>query len=149
MLLVFSLLPLSLFAQSTVRGLVTEQNSGNRPVADIRAEMADCCARLARYLILSRQFDEAERFARQSLTLSGNDRRKTKNLAHSLLLQGKYDEAAGLYLALRDVAVTRDATNTWNDIILGDLNEFERAGVTHPDVARIRALFTGTQDPQK
>jgi hypothetical protein len=34
-----------------------------------------------------------------------------------------------------------DGERTWNDVFLADLAELEAAGITHPDVARVRRLL--------
>ena len=58
-----------------------------------------------------------------------------QNLDHALLLQGHYDEALAIY------------TQNWNEpqhgktfgeITLEDFAEFDKAGLTNPDLSRVK-----------
>lgn len=60
------------------------------------------------------------------------------NLALALLYQGKYNEAEKIYTNLKDKPY-KDAT--YRETFLNDLDELEKAGITHPDVAKIRELL--------
>jgi hypothetical protein len=108
--------------------------------ANFSGSLSTCCRRMARYMILTRQFAEAETYARMDIGYGANQRKARKNLAHSFLYQGRYEEARAMYAELKDEAW--DEKETYGGVFLDDLNEFERAGITHPDVAKIRALLT-------
>lgn len=60
------------------------------------------------------------------------------NLAHSLLMQGKYKEAESIYSSLKNKQL-RD--NTFKDYFLGDIEEFEKNGITNPDFERIKKML--------
>ncbi|HRZ47789.1 MAG TPA: hypothetical protein P5338_00145 [Bacteroidales bacterium] len=99
--------------------------------------LALCYGRMTRYLILNRNFAEAERYA---LLTSGTDDSEMmrKNIAHALLYNGKYEEAEKIYLELKDKKCECNPPTPFRVLFLKDLDEFEEAGVTHPDVAKIR-----------
>jgi tetratricopeptide (TPR) repeat protein len=113
----------------------------------VNSYLTVCCRRMARYMILARRFADAEQYARREGAYSSDSRKPRKNLAHALLYQGRYDEARAIYAELKDGIWS--GAETYRDVFLEDLNEFEKAGVSNPDVARIRALLGGTQDPPK
>ena len=54
------------------------------------------------------------------------------------LFQGKYAEAEKIYITLKDKPYNKA---TYRETFLADLNELEKAGITHPDIAKIRALL--------
>ncbi|MCB9351204.1 MAG: hypothetical protein H6573_27455 [Lewinellaceae bacterium] len=58
----------------------------------------------------------------------------------SLLFQGKYEEAEVLYLGFKDKPY---GDSTYSKAFLEDLNALEEAGITHPDVGKVRALLNG------
>jgi tetratricopeptide (TPR) repeat protein len=105
----------------------------------VMPRLALCCGRMARYMLLSKRFVEAEKYARMDIAYSDNALRAQKNLAHSLLYQGRYDDARKLYEELKDE--TWYGQRTFKDVFLEDFDEFERDGITHPDVAKIRELL--------
>jgi hypothetical protein len=108
---------------------------------DVSRMFSLACGRMARYMILTRQFTEAETYARLDIAHSSDSTASKKNLAHSLLYQGRFEEAAALYRELQD-AVMHNRTPC-RAAVLEDFDAFERAGITHPDIAKIRALLTG------
>ena len=61
------------------------------------------------------------------------------NLANSLLYQGKFEEARGIYLEIKDEYGSPD--KTMGAICLEVFTFFEERGITHPDVAKIRDLL--------
>jgi hypothetical protein len=103
---------------------------------------------LSWYLLFARRYADAEQAARKALYPSiaekptGYDAAVQwvfTNLAHSLLLQGKYAEAEKIYLPLKDQAYNDE--KTYGVAFLTDLDELEKAGITHPDMAKVRALL--------
>jgi Tfp pilus assembly protein PilF len=89
---------------------------------------------MARYMILSKQFSEAEKNARLAVESDPLKTVSQKNLAHSILYQGKYNEAEAYYKEFKNDADIREQ-------ILLDFDEFEQAGITDPGVAKIRVLL--------
>ncbi|MEI9944288.1 MAG: tetratricopeptide repeat protein [Chitinophagaceae bacterium] len=102
---------------------------------------------LAWYLIFDKQFEAAESAARQALfpsykELPVNYAKETEwvntNLAIALLFQGKYAEAEKIYSSLKNNPYEN---TTFKEIFLADLDELEKAGITHKDVEKIRAFL--------
>ena len=57
------------------------------------------------------------------------------NLAHALLFQGHYDEALAIYRQYWDKPLYG---KTFGELILEDFAAFEKAGLTHPDLFRMK-----------
>jgi tetratricopeptide (TPR) repeat protein len=102
---------------------------------------------LAWYNLFEQQFPAAENAAREALNptnyvkTEGYDKKiewANTNLALALLFQGKYSEAEKIYQDFKDKPYGKA---TYKDTFLADLDELEKAGITHPDVAKIRALL--------
>jgi hypothetical protein len=55
----------------------------------------------------------------------------------ALLFQGKYNEAEKIYMALKD---KQYKNSIFKDAFLADFDELEKAGITHPDIAKIKAV---------
>jgi len=102
---------------------------------------------LAWYQLLLNQPEKAEKAALEAL----NPPYKNKpanydkeiewvnaNLALSLLLQGKFEEAKKIYLAFKDKPYV---DNTFKKLFLGDLEDMQKNGITHPDFEKIRILL--------
>jgi tetratricopeptide (TPR) repeat protein len=64
-----------------------------------------------------------------------------RNLAHALLFQNKFDEAKSIYLKWKDAQYPQDKTKTFKYYFLQDFDLLEKAGITHPDIEKIRELL--------
>jgi TPR repeat protein len=62
------------------------------------------------------------------------------NKAHALMFLGRAKEARELYLTYKGQRVAEGA-GLWEDEILNDFDKLEKAGVTHPQMAEIRAAL--------
>jgi len=82
----------------------------------------------------------AEASLRRGLALDPANPDLSANLAHALLLQGKYAEAEKIYLEYKDKPYKGE---TYKVAFLSALKNLEDQGVTHPDIERIMALLTG------
>ncbi len=101
------------------------------------SNLAVSYARMARYQILNQKFDEAEKYARMCIKVE-NTKMNHKNLAHSVLYNGKFREAEKIYVELKDQFCDCAVPTPFKTLFLNDFDEFEAAGVTHPDVKKIR-----------
>jgi len=63
------------------------------------------------------------------------------NLAHAYLFNNQFGKAKAIYLENKD-AKLRDG-RTFSQVVLDDFKEFQEAGITHPDMEKIKALLTG------
>jgi tetratricopeptide (TPR) repeat protein len=101
---------------------------------------------LSWYLLFDHRPKQAEEAAREGLRLGEAYPPKetlwiNTNLALALLYQGNYDEAVVIYKRFRGKRFPDDDKRTWNEVFLADLDELEAAGITHPDVEKIRKLL--------
>ncbi len=63
------------------------------------------------------------------------------NLAHGYLFDNQFEKAKAIYLENKDVKLP-DYGETFSEAVLDDFKEFEDAGITHPDMGKIKALLT-------
>ena len=66
------------------------------------------------------------------------------NLAHAYLLDNQFDKAKAIYLENKD-ATLHDG-RAFSQSVLDDFKEFQEAGITHPDMEKIKALFAGKDE---
>jgi hypothetical protein len=77
----------------------------------------------------------------KALELSPDDAVLIKgNLAHAYLFDNQFDKAKAVYLENQDAKISDERSFT--QAVLDDFKEFEEAGVTHPDIQKIKALLT-------
>jgi thioredoxin-like negative regulator of GroEL len=93
---------------------------------------------LAWYQLFAKQFAEAEQSARHGLALDASQEWINTNLASALLFQGKWEAAKAIYMLLKDKPFNNA---TFKQAFLEDLEAFEKVGITHADVTKIRALL--------
>ncbi|MEM7659849.1 MAG: hypothetical protein AAF399_27290, partial [Bacteroidota bacterium] len=97
---------------------------------------------LSWYALFEKKFVEAEAAARRVLELTPEKTGVISNLASALLFQGKFAEAKQTYLDHADEPWIDDRHETFREVFLSDLDELEAAGITHPDVEKVRALLS-------
>ena len=112
-----------------------------------RYRLASALGSLAFHLILDRQFAEARSRCEEGQKLAkemGDGVEKTdrdnlifiqQNLAHALLFQGHYSEALAIYRENWDKPLDG---KTFGEITLEDFAAFDKAGLNHPDLSRIK-----------
>jgi len=103
---------------------------------------------LSYLLLFENKPEDSETAAVKGLTCDSTQTWIKTNLAHSLLLQGKFDDACKIYIEIKDQITANNKTKTYKDIILSDFKALESAGITHPDFDRIRDLLTKQQNQQ-
>ena len=94
---------------------------------------------LAWYQLFAKDFAAAEKSARKGLETAPSQQWINTNLALSLLFQGKYKKAEAVYVQFKDKPY--DETMDFKAVFLKDLADLEAAGITHPDVERVRRLL--------
>lgn len=102
---------------------------------------------LSWYLLFSKKYKEAEDAAREALNPGfkkpGNYDPEMEyakaNLAHALLLQNKFDDAKKIYESLKGRNYI-DGTS-YVSMCLDDIDQLEKAGITHKDFEKIKALL--------
>ena len=98
------------------------------------------------YQLFNRKPREAIAASLKALKLSPDDAVMIKtNLAHGYLFDNQFDKAKTIYLENRN-AKLRDGKRTFSQAALDDFKEFQDAGITHPDMEKIKALLTTETD---
>ena len=116
-----------------------------------RSRLASALGGLAFTLILDSQFAEAQTRCEEAQRLANeigdgvqkNDRDNLifiqSNLAHALLFQGHYDEALAIYRQYWDKPLNG---KTFGEVTLEDFAAFDKAGLTHPDLSRMKQALS-------
>jgi len=67
------------------------------------------------------------------------------NLAHGYLFDKQFEKAKAIYLENRDAKLNDG--RAFSQAVLDDFKEFQEAGITHPDMEKVKALLISkTQD---
>ena len=77
----------------------------------------------------------------EAIRLDPKDLAAQTNRAHALVLLGRVKEADAIYLGHRGEKVFANSDEKWEHAILNDFDDMEKAGITNPEFARIRALL--------
>src|SRR5207247_11153199 len=93
------------------------------------------------YQLFNPEPREAIAASLKALQLSPDDAVVIKtNLAHGYLFDNQLDKAKTIYLENKD-AKLHDDERTFSQAVLDDFKELQDAGVTHPDMEKIKALL--------
>jgi tetratricopeptide (TPR) repeat protein len=103
---------------------------------------------LAWYELFDRRPRESIAASLKALKLSPDDAVIIKsNLAHAYLFSDQFEQAKAIYLENKN-AKLRDDKRTFSQAVLDDFKEFQEAGITHPDMEKIKALLATGTKPQ-
>ena len=93
----------------------------------------------------AKQYKAAERYALVALKTDSSLHWVETNLAHALLLQGKYKEAEKIYATLKARRYEQDSTKTYVQVLLQDFQSLECSGAVPPereaDVQKIKEML--------
>ena len=118
-----------------------------QPSDDSRLMLAQRLGDFAFNLVLNREFVEAQTWCEEAQGLANEigggigktDRENLiliqQNLAHALLFQGHYDQAIAIYSQNWNKPLNE---KTFGEITLQDFAAFEKAGLNHPDLSRMK-----------
>ena len=102
-----------------------------------RKQLAQTCGNQSWYALFIKKFKEAEKAGRRGLELDASQVYIKTNIGHALLFQDKYDEALKVYQDYADDLQNRqDKTNV--EVLIEDFDALEKAGITHPDIAKVK-----------
>jgi tetratricopeptide (TPR) repeat protein len=102
---------------------------------------------LALYYLFNRNPREAIAASLKALELSPHNAAMIKvALTHSYLFDNQFDKAKAIYLENKN-AKLREDDRSFSQAVLDDFKELEEAGVTNPDVEKIRALLAANASP--
>ncbi len=135
------------------RGQSAVEDKRASPEADIKNAIGltskgwDYYLSLAWYHLFDRNPREAIAASLKALELSAHNAAMIKvTLAHSYLFDNQFDKAKAIYLENKN-AKLRDDERTFSQAVLDDFKELQDAGITHPDMEKIKTLLTSkTQD---
>jgi uncharacterized protein YecT (DUF1311 family) len=92
------------------------------------------------YQLFNRKPRESVVASLKALELSPDDAVLIKgNLAHAYLFDNQFDKAKAVYLENQDAKI--DDERSFKQAVLDDFKELEQAGITHPDIQKIKALL--------
>ena len=104
--------------------------------SDVVAGLAENYGTLAWDQLFARKYQDAERSALKGFALDRHQVWIKTNLAHALLLQGRYAEALQVYKELRPL---RDKDGQpFRESCLDDLDKLEKAGISQKDFDAVR-----------
>jgi sugar lactone lactonase YvrE len=134
------------------RGQSAAEEKKSSPAQDVQKAIGltskgwDYYLSLAWYYLFDRKPREAIAASLKALGLSPRNAAMIKvTLAHSYLFDNQFDKAKAIYLENKN-AKLRDDDRTFSQAVLDDFKELEEAGVTNPDVEKIKALLTSETD---
>jgi sugar lactone lactonase YvrE len=130
------------------RGQSAAEEKQSSPAEDVQNAIGltskgwDYYLSLAWYHLFDRDAREAIAASLKALELSPHNAAMIKvTLAHSYLFDNQFDKAKAVYLENKN-AKLRDDERTFRQAVLDDFKELEEAGITHPDMEKIKALLT-------
>src|SRR6266496_4401386 len=130
------------------RGQSAAEEKQSSPEEDVQKAIGltskgwDYYLSLAWYHLFDRNPREAIAAAIKALELSPPNAAMIKvTLAHSYLFDNQFDKAKAIYLENKN-AKLRDDERTFSQAVLEDFKELQDAGITHPDIEKIKALLT-------
>jgi tetratricopeptide (TPR) repeat protein len=136
------------------RGQSAAEEKQSNPSEDIQNAIGltsktwDYYLSLAWYYLFDRNAREAMAASLKALELSPrNGAMINVTLAHSYLFDNQFDKAKAIYLENKN-AKLRDDERTFSQAVLDDFKKLEEAGVTHPDMEKIKALIASETKAQ-
>ena len=93
------------------------------------------------YQLFNRKPRESIAASQKALELAPDDAVVINtNLAHAYLFDNQLEKAKAIYLENKDAKV--DDERTFSQAVLDDFKELQEAGITHPDMEKIKALLS-------
>lgn len=107
--------------------------------AETKQAAAGALGNLAWLQLKSRDPKGAAQSSREGLVLDASLVWIKTNLAHALLFQGQFEDARRIYVAERLTKLNDQ--RTFQEAALEDFEKFEKAGLKHADMEKIRVLY--------
>lgn len=130
------------------RGQSAAEQKQSSPAEDVQNAIGlttkgwDYYLSLAWYHLFDRTPREAIAGSLKALELSPHNAATIKiTLAHSYLFDNQFDKAKAIYLENKNAKLRADE-RTFRQAVLEDFKELQDAGITHPDIEKIKALLT-------
>ncbi len=109
------------------------------------AETVGALGNYAFYAVFARQFDEALAASDRALALDPDQLWIATNRAHALMFLGRAEAARAAFLEHKGKPIPNNENKPWEQVILEDFAAFEQGGLTHPQMAEIKALLSAPQ----
>ncbi len=136
------------------RGQSAAEEKHSSPAEDVQNAIGltskgwDYYLSLAWFHLFDRNAREAIAASLKALELSPrNGAMINVTLAHSYLFDNQFDKAKAIYLENKNARL-RDDERTFSQAVLDDFKKLEEAGVTHPDMEKIKALIASETKAQ-
>lgn len=100
---------------------------------------------LSWYQLFAKQFQAALETSDRALALAPDQVIFASNQAHALMFLGRADEARNIYLKYKGQSAGPGRL-LWQDEILSDFAQMEKGGLTHPQMAQIRAALSSARN---
>src|SRR5262249_3579446 len=95
------------------------------------------------YRLLAKDFEGTVKAVDEAIAIDPNYIPAYTNKAHALMFLGKWDAAKTIYAKFRGEKVPQmDAS--WEQLILNDLAEFEKNGLSDPKIAEVKAMMASS-----
>jgi tetratricopeptide (TPR) repeat protein len=123
-----------------IKALVAQDPSNTEHQLVLLQGYANGIGNLAYYFVLARNFGTALKAADQAIALAPQLIFLYGNRAHALMFLDRVEEARTLYLKYRGQKnVVGD--KSWEAVVLEDLSELRKAGLSHPLMGEIESTF--------
>ena len=112
---------------------------------DLNGKVGDYYLDLGSCQLFNRRPREAIAAALKALELDPDNATMINTvLATGYLFDNQFEKAKTIYL--KNIAAPIQANRSFSEVVLGDFKNLEEAGVTHPDMEKIKALLTTKTD---
>jgi len=114
-----------------------------RPTHDVQwtNTFAGAEVSLAWYEIFIHDYAGSLAMSDEAIKLDPKDLAAQTNRAHALVFLGRTKDAEAIYLGHRGEKVFANSDEKWEDAILNDFDDLEKAGLANPEFARVRGLL--------
>jgi hypothetical protein len=104
--------------------------------------LASAYLALSWYQLFAKDYAEALASSEEGKKIAPSDLFLDTNRAHALLFLGRNQEAEAIYLGNRGKKFSADGKEIWEDAILDDFDTFQKAGITNPEMDKVRKLLS-------
>lgn len=96
---------------------------------------------LAWYALFAGEYAAAEEAAKKGLKIDPSKIWILTNFAHAKMYLGQRSEASEIYVRNKGVRIPENGDRLWEDVIIEDFDKLSSAGLSHPQMAEIRAAL--------
>ncbi|MGO9174139.1 MAG: tetratricopeptide repeat protein [Rhodomicrobium sp.] len=123
-----------------VRRVAMEEAADGEAGGKPGSRTASAFTSLTWFRLFARDFEGALEASDRAIAIEPENLHPALNKAHALMFLGRAEEARALYLGYKGQPVDKGG-KLWEAAILEDFQEFEKRGLTHLQIAEIKALL--------